>query len=258
VRDGTYEVRVSGPVPEEAVADFGEIRVTPVEVTTVLGGIGDQSSLLGLLSRLRSLGLHVMEVRRVRVAAPGEPSTSPQLPSRPAGMTRGDGRTAHGGNRGARVHAPGEDTTMTDDLEQSGPIDYLVVEFPGSRMTGEAFPILVDLVDRGLIRILDLAFISKGEDGSIVGLDLTDIDGDGVLDLTVFEGAASGLLDSDDLDDAGSVLEPGSSAGVLVYENVWAAPFATALRRSGGQLVASGRIPVQAILAALESTEPVG
>jgi hypothetical protein len=76
-----------------------------------------------------------------------------------------------------------------------------------------------------------------------------------VLDLTVFEGAASGLLDSTDLDEAGSVLEPGSSAGVLVYENVWAAPFATALRRSGGQLVASGRIPVQAVLAALDAAE---
>jgi len=147
---------------------------------------------------------------------------------------------------------------MTDDLDQAGPIDYLVVEFPGNKMTGEAFPILIDLADRGLIRILDLAFISKAEDGKVTGLSLTDIDGDGELDLTVFEGASSGLLDSSDLDDAGSVLEPNSSAGVLVYENVWAAPFANALRRSGGQLVASGRIPVQAILASLEATEPVG
>jgi hypothetical protein len=146
---------------------------------------------------------------------------------------------------------------MTLDLDQSGPIDYIVVEFPGSRMNGEAFPILVDLADRGIIRILDLAFISKREDGSIVGLSLADIDGDGDLDLTVFEGASSGLLDSGDLDDAGSVLEPGSSAGVLVYENTWAAPFATAVRRGGGQLVASGRIPVQAVLAALDAVEPV-
>jgi hypothetical protein len=132
------------------------------------------------------------------------------------------------------------------------------VEFPGSRMKGEAFPILVDLADRGVIRILDLAFISKGTDGKVVGLSISDIDGDGDLDLAVFEGASSGLLDSSDLDEAGSVLEPGSSAGVLVYENVWAAPFATALRRSGGQLVASGRIPVQAVLAALDAVEPVG
>jgi hypothetical protein len=147
---------------------------------------------------------------------------------------------------------------VTDDLEQAGPIDYLVVEFPGNRMTGEAFPLLIDLVDRGLIRILDLAFVRKDADGSVVGLALTDLDGDGQLDLAVFEGASSGLLDDDDLADAGSVLEPGSSAGVLVYENLWAAPFASALRRSGGQLVASGRIPVQAILATLEANASVG
>ena len=144
---------------------------------------------------------------------------------------------------------------MTNDLDQSGPIDYLVVEFPGSKMTGEAFPILVDLADRGIIRILDLAFISKDMDGNVVGLNISDIDGDGALDLTVFEGASSGLLGSSDLDEAGGVLEPGSSAGVLVYENVWAAPFATALRRSGAQLVANGRIPVQAMIAALDAAE---
>ena len=145
---------------------------------------------------------------------------------------------------------------MTDDLDQAGPIDYLVVEFPGNKMTGEAFPILVDLADRGIIRILDLVFLRKELDGSVVGMAIADIDGDGELDLAVFEGASSGLLDDSDIDEAGAVLEPGSSAGVLVYENTWAAPFATALRRSGGQLVASGRIPVQAILAALEA-EPV-
>jgi hypothetical protein len=147
---------------------------------------------------------------------------------------------------------------MTDDLEQVGPIDYLVVEFPGNRMTGEAFPLLVDLVDRGLIRVIDLAFVRKELDGSIVGMQLSDVDGDGELDLTVFEGASSGLLGDDELEDAGSILEPGSSAGVLVYENVWAAPFATAIRRSGGQLVASGRIPIQDLLSALDAVEPVG
>ena len=144
---------------------------------------------------------------------------------------------------------------MADDLDHIGPIDYLVLEFPGNKMTGEAFPLLVDLVDRGLIRILDLVFIRRETDGSVVGLELSDVDGDGTLDLSVFEGATSGLLDDDDIQEAGDVLEPGSSAGILVYENLWAAPFASAVRRSGGQLVASGRIPVQAMLAALNGDE---
>jgi hypothetical protein len=145
---------------------------------------------------------------------------------------------------------------MNDDLDQMGPIDYIVVEFPGSKMTGEGFPLLLDLVDRGIIKILDLAFMTKDEDGSVRGLAIADFDGDGELDLAVFEGASSGLISQEDLDEAGGVLEPGSSAGILVYENVWAGPFASALRRGGGQLVASGRIPVQALLAAVEATEP--
>lgn len=144
---------------------------------------------------------------------------------------------------------------MADDLDQMGPIDYLVVEFPGNRMNGKMFPLLVDLVDRGLIRILDLALIRKETDGSVAGLKLTDLDGDGELDLAVFAGASSGLLDEDDIQEAGGVLEPGSSAGILVYENLWAAPLAREIRSSGGQLVASGRIPVQAVLAALDAAE---
>jgi Family of unknown function (DUF6325) len=146
---------------------------------------------------------------------------------------------------------------MTDDVEEMGPIDYMVVEFPGSRMTGEGLPLLVDLVDRGLIRILDLVFVMKEEDGTVNAIQIADLDGDGELDLAVFEGASSGLLGDDDLADAGGVLEAGSSAGILVYENVWAAPFAAALRRGGGQLVASGRIPVQALIAAVDSAEAV-
>ncbi|WP_142268181.1 DUF6325 family protein [Streptomyces sp. NBC_00080] len=136
-----------------------------------------------------------------------------------------------------------------------GPIDYVVVEFPGNRMTGEGFPLLVDLVDRGLIRILDLLFVRKEEDGSVVGLEIADLTGDGVLDLAVFEGASSGLLGQDDIEEAGGALGAGNSAAILVYENLWAAPFATALRRGGAQLVASGRIPVPAVLAALDETD---
>ena len=144
---------------------------------------------------------------------------------------------------------------MTDDLDEMGPIDYIVVEFPGSKMNGEAFPHLVDLVDRGIVRILDLVFVSKDLDGSVKGIAIADFDDDGELDLAVFEGASSGLISDDDIEEAGGILEPGSSAGILVYENVWAGPFAAAVRRGGGQLVASGRIPIQAMLAALEAAD---
>jgi hypothetical protein len=146
-------------------------------------------------------------------------------------------------------------TEVSTDLDETGPIDYLVVEFPGNRMTGEGLPLLVDLVDSGIIRILDLVFVTRDTDGSVAAVEISDLDGDGQLDLAVFEGASSGLLGPDDLNEAASAIEPGSSAGILVYENVWAAPFAAALRRGGAQLVASGRIPVQAILAALDAAE---
>ena len=145
-----------------------------------------------------------------------------------------------------------------NDLEDLGPIEYLVVEFPGSKMTGEGLPLLVDLVDRGIIRILDFVFVKKELDGSVRGMAIADLDHDGKLDLAVFEGASSGLIGPEDLNEAGGVLEPGSSAGLLVYENRWAAPFASALRRGGGQVVASGRIPIQDVVAALDATESVG
>ncbi|MGW2649409.1 DUF6325 family protein [Streptomyces sp. NPDC001393] len=140
-----------------------------------------------------------------------------------------------------------------DSVEEMGPVDYLVIEFPGNRMTGEAFPLLVDLVDRGIVRIIDLAFVRKDTDGSVVALELQDVGGE--TDLTVFEGASARVLDQSDLEEAANALEAGNSAAVLVYENLWAAPLAGALRRSGAQLVASGRIPVQALLAALDATE---
>jgi hypothetical protein len=139
-------------------------------------------------------------------------------------------------------------------LAEMGPIDYLLVEWPGRQPNGEVAPHLVDLVDRGLIRILDLAFIAKDEEGAVRGLEVADV-GNQVAELSIFEGASSGLLSEEDIDEAGGVLEPGTSAALLVFENAWAAPFATAVRRSGGQLAASGRIPVQAVLAALDAAE---
>jgi hypothetical protein len=151
------------------------------------------------------------------------------------------------------VGVRGEAVVSDTDIEL-GPIDYIVVEWPADKPpTGEAFPYLVDLVDRGLVRILDLAFVKKEMDGTIVGLDLSDFDG--VPELTVFEGAASGLLGEDDRSEAGNALEPGCAAALLLYENTWAAPFATALRKTGARLVAGGRIPVNEIISALDELE---
>jgi hypothetical protein len=136
-----------------------------------------------------------------------------------------------------------------------GPISYLIVEFPGNRMTGEAFPLLVDLVDRGLIRILDLVFVRREQDGSMRAVELADIDHDGQFDLAIFEGVSAGLIDASDIADATPVVEPGSSAGILIFENRWAAPFTQALRRADAQLVAAGYIPHDTILASLDATE---
>ncbi|MFF2410430.1 DUF6325 family protein [Streptomyces sp. NPDC058092] len=145
---------------------------------------------------------------------------------------------------------------MSGESDETGPIDYLVVEFPaGSRMTGEGLPLLVDLVDRGIIRILDLTFVRKNRDGTIDGVELSELTGDGGAGLAVFEGVSSGLIGQDDIDEASAILEPGSAAGILIYENVWAAPFAAALRRSGGRLVANGRIPIHEVLASLDVAE---
>ena len=142
----------------------------------------------------------------------------------------------------------------TDELDAMGPIDYILIEWPDRQPTGEAAPIVVDLVERGIIRVLDLAFIAKAEDGSVAGLEINEL-GQEVEELKLFEGASSGLLGDDDIAEAAEALEPGTSAALIVFENSWAAPFASTVRRSGGQLVASGRIPVQAVLAALEAAE---
>ena len=149
---------------------------------------------------------------------------------------------------------------MASDTDiELGPIDYLVVEWSGDRPpTGQALPMLVDLVERGIIRILDLRFVQAQEDGTLIGLDVTDIDGDGANDLVVFQGAASGLLDDEDLAEAAKTITPGSAAALLGYENTSAAPNATALTKGGAQLVAGARIPVNALLAQLDALEADG
>jgi uncharacterized membrane protein len=135
-----------------------------------------------------------------------------------------------------------------------GPISYLIVEFPGNKMTGEGLGALVDLSDKGLIRILDLVFVKRELDGKVEALEITDLDHDGELDLVVFDGVSSGLLDESDLADAETAIEPGSSAGILIFENRWATEFIQALRGSDAQLVAAGYIPQDTLAASLDAT----
>ncbi|MCY1136846.1 DUF6325 family protein [Actinoplanes sp. Pm04-4] len=142
---------------------------------------------------------------------------------------------------------------MAVDLETMGPVDYLCIEFPQGSLKGTALPQLLDLVDRHIIRVLDILFVKAGPDGSVFTLDGGELDASG---LGAFHGAGTGMLGGDDLRDIGQVLAPGSAAVVLVYENLWAAPLAVTLRRNGAQVVAGGRIPVQDLLAALDATEP--
>jgi hypothetical protein len=144
---------------------------------------------------------------------------------------------------------------MSDDVGQMGPIDYLVIEFPGSHLSGEGLPLLVELVDRDIIRILDLLFVKKLPDGSVTGLDLSGLNGGATNGLGVFAGARSGLLGDEDIQEVGGVLRPGNSAAVVIYENRWAAPLAAALRRADGQVVAGGRVPADHLLAVLDAVE---
>jgi hypothetical protein len=144
---------------------------------------------------------------------------------------------------------------MNDEIEL-GPVDYLIVEWPaGKQPTGEGLKLLAEFTDRGLINVLDLVFVQKNEDGSVSGLALMDLDSDGDLDLVEFGGASSGLLGQDDYDEAGSALEPGASAAILLYENSWARPFVKAVKAGGAQLVASGRIPAADLADAVETLE---
>ena len=144
---------------------------------------------------------------------------------------------------------------MTETIDELGPVDWIVVEFPGSKFNGEIAPALQDLVQKGTIRVLDLLMMKKDEDGELEAFELSDLDPSEVGDLRSYENELAMLLSEDDVTAVAAAIEPGSSAAVLVWENLWAAPFATAVRHAGGQLVASGRIPTQALLAALEADD---
>lgn len=145
---------------------------------------------------------------------------------------------------------------MTDTpLDELGPVDYLVVEFPAgaSNFTGEMATELVKLSDAGTIRVIDVLILTKNEDGTVDAMELSDIEELG--ELQAIEAELAELLAEDDVMHLAAAMDPGSTAGVLIWENTWAAPFAAAARRSGGQLIANGRIPIQAIIASIEADE---
>jgi hypothetical protein len=136
-----------------------------------------------------------------------------------------------------------------------GPIDYLAVGIPAGRLRGEGLAALLDLVDRGIIRLLDLRVATVTSEGEAVGVALTDLDHDGELDLAVFDGVESGLLDEDDLAAGAALVAPGDAVALVVYENTWAGPFVTAMRNAGAEVITSGRIPADEVVAALEAVE---
>ena len=145
---------------------------------------------------------------------------------------------------------------MNASEAELGPIDVVIIGYPpGAPKTGEAIPILLDLVDRGIVRVLDALFVQKDADGTFSGFDLADLDRDSAGDLAVFAGASTGLLSDSDAAAAAAEIEPGSAAVMIVYENRWAAPFVAAVRRNGGVLVANQRIGVQELIDALDAAE---
>ncbi|MGZ4357306.1 MAG: DUF6325 family protein [Gaiellaceae bacterium] len=145
-------------------------------------------------------------------------------------------------------------TAEVEDVDTLGPVDWIVVEFPGSRFDGTIMPILVDLEERGIIRVLDLVVLKKDEDGSLETFEVSDLHESEIGGLRDDERQLAMLLSEDDVLNVAAAVEPGSAAALLVWENRWAAPFASAVRKADGQLVASGRIPVQALLAAIEAS----
>jgi hypothetical protein len=149
----------------------------------------------------------------------------------------------------------GCDVDDDTDIDELGPVDWIVVEFPGSKFNGEIAPALADLVERDLIRVLDLLILKKEADGTLEAFELSDLDEAEIGGLRSHEAELAMLLSEEDVNAVAAAVEPGSSAAVLVWENTWAAPFGAAIRRAGGQLVASGRIPIQAMLAAIEADD---
>ncbi len=232
----TYEVTFAGEAGDIVLAEFDDCTVSVGPgATTLRLEIPDQGALYGLLDRIASFGLELIDVS---VVAP------------PADVRHEDSKC-----RQAQF-SPAKGTIMTEvSLDELGPVDYLVVEFPAgaSSFTGEMAAELRALADSGTIRVIDVLILTKDTDGTVEAAELSDIAELG--DLQAIEAELAELLAADDVDHLAAAMEPGSTAGVLIWENLWAAPFASAVRRSGGQLIANGRIPIQAIIASIEADQ---
>ncbi len=145
---------------------------------------------------------------------------------------------------------------MNNEELELGPVDIVVIGYPpDAPRTGEAIPLFVDLVDRGIIRVLDVLMVQKDTEGNVSGLEIADLDGDGIDDLVVFAGARTGMLGEEDTSTAGGALEPGEAALMICFENTWAAPFATAVRRNGGRVLAFERVAAQDVLDTLDALD---
>ncbi len=145
---------------------------------------------------------------------------------------------------------------MSNQELELGPVDVVVIGYPpDAPRTGEAIPLFIDLVDRGIVRVLDVLLVQKDAEGNVSGLEITDLDGDGVDDLVVFAGARTGMLGDEDASTAGEALEPGEAAVMICFENTWAAPFATAVRRNGGRVLAFERVAAQDVLDTLDALD---
>jgi hypothetical protein len=236
VQSRTYEVTFAGEAGAIILAEFDdcEVSVGP-GATTLRLEIPDQGSLYGLLHRIASFGLELIDVSVVA------------LPT--------DVRDEDSKYRQAQFR-PAKGTMMTEvSLDELGPVDYMVVEFPAgaSSFTGEMASELRALADSGTIRVIDVLILTKDADGTVEATELSDIAELG--ELQAIEAGLAELLAADDVDHLAAAMEPGSTAGVLIWENLWAAPFASAVRHSGGQLIANGRIPIQAIVASIEADQ---
>jgi hypothetical protein len=178
--------------------------------------------------------------------------SSPRIARDPASAPSAD-RSAHI-SQDPPVSAVGSmEDHVSETIDELGSVDWLVLEFPGSKFTGGIAPVLDDLTDKGLIRVLDLLVVKKDADGGFEAFEIEDLEGGELGELRAYESALAMILGEQDLADIATVIEPGSSAAILVWENKWSAPFGAAVRHAGGQLVARGTIPTQAVLAALEA-----